>query len=129
MAIIREVGLGYDAEETHTERRQVLNKAGDVVTLTTSRTVTRHVRDWRAEAWWLEKGRRESWGREPATVQVTGVDGGPVVVESIEAKRARATDLVKDQLAERRRQREESAARSALLAPVYGPPVPEELLG
>lgn len=95
VAIIREVGLGYEAPETVVEERDVLAKDGTVITLRTRRTITRHVRDWRAEAWWLERQRRDEFGRAER-VEVTGAEGGPVQVEhlDIEAVRVRARESI-----------------------------------
>lgn len=104
VSIIREVGLGYEARETVVIEKQVLTKAGDVLTLTTSRTVVRWVRDWKAEAWWLERSRREDWGAR-SSLEVSGADGGPVVVEDVDAKKRRARELAEGDVAVKRGQR------------------------
>lgn len=116
---MREVGLGYDAAETVVEEKQVLDKNGDVVTLRSTRTITRFVRDWRAELAWLERARRDDWSPSSA-LAVTGADGGAVKVEGLGEKRERAAQVM-DQVKAKREQKEraEIAAGRA-----YGPPVP-----
>lgn len=112
IAIIRETGAGYHATEKRTTTKQVLDKAGKVVTLTQTVEVERYERDWRAEAWWLERVFPDKYGRTDR-LALTGADGGPVSVEDVTTKRQRAAALVEDEVKRKRDQKEESERRQA----------------
>lgn len=83
---IRNAAHGYFVTET----KDVLTKDGDIVTLKSERWIPG---DWKAEAWFAERHNREEWGRQEQ-VALTGADGGPVQVESIDEKKRRALELV-----------------------------------
>lgn len=102
VAQIREVGNGYHSEETVTEQKQVLDREGQVVTLTTTRTVRRFVKDWRAHAFLLQQGpARDEWYRKPERLELTGAEGGPVETRDVTAARAEAMQAL-DELDARR---------------------------
>lgn len=88
MAFITEAAAGYESVETRTETRDVIDKDGNVVALTTTVTIRRYVRDWRAGAWKLEHspGLKDDYAkaavRQP--IELTGAGGGPIAVEGAE---------------------------------------------
>lgn len=110
---IREAGQGYEASERIVVEKQVLDRNGNIQTLVESRTVTRFVRDWRAESWYLERLHREDYAPAPARVEVSGEGGGPVNVEDVRSKQERAVALVTDRVAEKRDQRARAKAAAA----------------
>jgi hypothetical protein len=88
VARLAEAGTGWRQVEEHVTTQETLDKAGNVITLTTRRTVTRIIRDWRADLAWLQARNREDWGRQ-ARVDVGGIPDAPLIVETAEQKRAR----------------------------------------
>lgn len=108
VTLIREAGLGWK-EETVTVVEEDRVVGGKVQRLTKRTVMTRTIRDWKAEAWWLERARQADWTRREG-LELTGAGGGPVQVEGLEAKRERALALVTDQVAVRREQRARAEA-------------------
>jgi hypothetical protein len=63
-------------DETTTITKQVLNKDGEIVTLTETRTS--RVFDWKASAFWLTHVARDEFTK---AVEVAGPGGGPIQME------------------------------------------------
>jgi hypothetical protein len=100
VAIIRKAMSGWT--ETTTVEEQRVGKDGKVETVT--KTTTAHKFSWSAAAWWLERTRPAQYGRYTRT-EVTGADGAPLIPADVEDLRARARQLVEDELGVRRAQR------------------------
>jgi hypothetical protein len=78
LGLIQKEGQGgYPITTTTESTRQVLNKQGEVVTLTERKVVTTTARgEWQAEAWQLERRRPADFGRR---VELVGAGGEPLV--------------------------------------------------
>lgn len=108
IGVIREAGYGYDATETRTVTKDHVRKDGTIVSLKTVTTITRYERDWRAEAWWLERVFPQKYGRADRAA-VAG--DGTTSPETVDSARQRAIAMARDEVAAKREQREESAKR------------------
>ena len=100
VAIIRKAMTGWTETTTTTTER--IGAKGEIETETKTSTVQKF--NWNAAAWWLERTRPHQYGRFTRT-EVTGADGAPLVPVGVEDLRARARQLVEDELAARRQQR------------------------
>lgn len=87
---IREAGLEPAVKRVTITKRVPVSDGDGKVTMVEQVEVREEVLppDWKALAWRLERRFRERWGTS-TSVEVTGRDGGPVVVDDIGA-RARA---------------------------------------
>lgn len=100
VATIRRAITGWD--ETTNESKQVLNRDGEVVTLTSTRTVRKF--SWSAAAWFLERSRPAEWGR---WLRANDEEADQDVLD-VNELRERARSLVRDELARKRQQRASS---------------------
>lgn len=106
---IRQAGIGEDAEETVVTETlggwdgTTRNADGSPVLHVVGRTVVvkkRKQKAWQANAWLLERKLPDQYARVTKT-ELTGADGGPVEIESIDALREQATKVL-DELATKR---------------------------
>lgn len=96
--VVEKVG-GWDGSTRDERGAPVLHPIEQTVTVKKGRK-----KSWQAAAWLLERRRPEDFARLVKT-ELTGADGGPIELESLEAKRARARALVQDELSRKREQK------------------------
>lgn len=123
LAVIRRAIVGWEESDTRivekaaalldAEGQPVLDDNGDVRMVVVSRTTTTTTGRkfaWAAAMTWLERRYPAEFARLVRT-ELTGADGGPVEVLSMDEERAKALDVL-DQVKQRRDQRAIAAARA-----------------
>lgn len=96
--IVEKLG-GWDGESRDANGAPVLHPVEQTVTVKKGTK-----KSWQAWAWLLERGHPDEFARLVKT-ELTGAEGGPVTVESLDQKRERARTLVRDDLAAKRQQK------------------------
>lgn len=71
---------GEEGTQPYADYKDAVTRAWEAAEVRNVTLIQRHAQgDWRAAAWYLERSRRENWGKTVRN-EITGPDGGPVEI-------------------------------------------------